>query len=63
MGKKHKPFFKTLWRQRTLVLMALPAIIMVFIFRYIPMYGILIAFKNFKSAKGGTRKQLVESCL
>jgi putative aldouronate transport system permease protein len=50
--KKARTFWETLWRQKTLALMALPAVIMVFIFRYIPMYGILIAFKKFKSARG-----------
>lgn len=45
-------FWKLLWRQKTLLLMALPAIILLIIFKYVPMYGILIAFKNFKSARG-----------
>jgi len=35
-----------------LYLLALPGIIFVFIFNYIPMYGILIAFKNFNIRKG-----------
>ena len=35
-----------------LYLLALPGIIFVFIFSYIPMYGILIAFKNFNIRKG-----------
>ncbi|MDL2300952.1 ABC transporter permease subunit [Lachnospiraceae bacterium OttesenSCG-928-D06] len=45
-------FWRLLWKQRVLVCMALPAIIMVIIFKYAPMYGILIAFKNYKSARG-----------
>ena len=47
-----KSFWKQLWRQKALVLMALIPVIMVIIFKYVPMYGILIAFKNFKAAKG-----------
>lgn len=47
-----RSFWKQLRKQKTLVLMALLPVIMVIIFKYIPMYGILIAFKNYKSAKG-----------
>ncbi|MGF7145999.1 putative aldouronate transport system permease protein [Anaerotaenia torta] len=47
-----RTFWKQLWKQKTLVLMALVPVIMVIIFRYVPMYGILIAFKNFKASKG-----------
>lgn len=50
-GKK-KSFWELLWKQKTLVLMALIPMIMLFIFKYVPMYGILIAFKNYKSARG-----------
>ncbi len=45
-------FWKQLYRQRQLVLLALPAVILVFIFKYIPIYGILISFKDFNAAKG-----------
>jgi putative aldouronate transport system permease protein len=41
-----------LWKNKMLYLMTLPAIIWVFIFCYIPMYGILIAFKDFNFKKG-----------
>lgn len=51
-GTAKKSFWKQLWRQKALVLMALIPVIMVIIFKYVPMYGILIAFKNFKAAKG-----------
>lgn len=50
-GKK-KSFWKELSRQRQLVLLALPAVVLVFIFKYIPIYGILIAFKDYKAASG-----------
>lgn len=45
-------FLQTLWRQRSLLLLALPAVILIFIFNYVPMYGILIAFKDYKAARG-----------
>lgn len=49
---KKVSFWKQLSRQKQLVLLALPAIIMVFIFKYIPIYGILIGFKDYSAAKG-----------
>lgn len=47
-----RSFWQQLWKQKALVLMALLPVTMVIIFKYVPMYGILIAFKNFKAAKG-----------
>ena len=35
-----------------MVFLALPAIILIFIFKYIPIYGILIGFKDYSAAKG-----------
>lgn len=42
MVKKHRMFY----------LFLLPAVTMVFLFSYMPMWGILIAFKDFKMARG-----------
>lgn len=39
-------------RKWQLYLLILPAIVSVFIFHYIPIYGVQIAFKNFRSSKG-----------
>jgi len=39
------------WRQRYLQLMVLPGIIWVLVFNYVPMGGIIIAFKKFKITK------------
>lgn len=50
--RKKENFWQQLWKQKTLCLMALVPVCMVIIFKYVPMYGILIAFKNFKAAKG-----------
>lgn len=41
-----------LWKNKMLYLMTVPAIVWVFIFCYIPMYGVLIAFKDFNFKKG-----------
>ena len=43
---------KNIWDYREMYLMALPAIIFVFVFSYIPMYGIIIAFQDAQLAKG-----------
>jgi len=41
-----------IWQSRQLYLFLLPAIIMVIIFNYLPMYGVTIAFKDFKPHLG-----------
>ncbi|WP_246320349.1 ABC transporter permease [Paenibacillus qinlingensis] len=43
---------KHFWKARSLFLIGLPAVIVVFIFYYLPMYGIVIAFKDINYAKG-----------
>ncbi|MCI9218607.1 MAG: sugar ABC transporter permease [Lachnospiraceae bacterium] len=40
------------WRQRYLFLMVLPGFLIVLVFSYFPMYGILIAFENYSVNKG-----------
>ena len=47
-----KHFFRESFRNRALIIMALPGIILVFMFNYMPMFGISIAFKNFNYGKG-----------
>ena len=39
-------------KNRTLLLMSLPALIVVFVISYMPMPGIVLAFKNYRVAKG-----------
>ncbi|WP_449458201.1 ABC transporter permease [Streptococcus suis] len=39
-------------QQKLLLLMLLPGLALTFIFRYIPMYGVLIAFKDYNPLKG-----------
>ena len=50
--KKKKHFFKRLWRDRSLVLMALPAVLLLVLFNYIPMTGLILAFKRFDFSLG-----------
>ena len=42
----------TLWQEKYLWLMILPVIVYYIIFFYVPMYGVVIAFKNYNIAKG-----------
>lgn len=39
------------YKQRYLLMMALPAVVWMIIFNYIPMYGIIIAFQNYRIIK------------
>jgi putative aldouronate transport system permease protein len=45
-------FFKRLFQQRALVIMSVPFLVWLFIFKYIPLWGWSIAFQDFKPAKG-----------
>jgi putative aldouronate transport system permease protein len=57
--KRNTPMHSKLWRTastirnyRVLLLMLMPAIIYVVVFSYIPMAGVVLAFKNFNYAQG-----------
>lgn len=49
-GYRFKTFFTKYWM---LHLMVLPGLIYFLVFKYVPMYGLIIAFKNYKGAVGG----------
>lgn len=51
-SSKLKNFIKKCKKQKYLILMSLPAFLIILIFSYFPMYGILMAFQNFNVAKG-----------
>lgn len=51
-SKPKRNIIGKLWRHRYLYLMVLPGFLTVLIFNYFPMYGILIAFKDFSAAQG-----------
>lgn len=44
-------FKSKVYKQRYLLMMALPAVVWMIIFNYIPMYGVLIAFQNYRIIK------------
>lgn len=50
--ERKSEFFKQLKKHRIFYLFLLPAIVMVFLFSYMPFWGIQIAFKDFKMARG-----------
>lgn len=52
--KDRKPhvFFKKLVKYRTLLLMLLPSALLIFVFSYLPMGGLIMAFKRFNYADG-----------
>jgi putative aldouronate transport system permease protein len=45
-----KQFFKLLYKQRALVLMSVPFVIWLFVFRYLPIWGWTIGFQDYKPA-------------
>ena len=47
-----KTFFRDVVRNRTLLLMLLPGMLLVFVFSYIPMGGVVLAFKRFNYQDG-----------
>jgi len=50
VAEKRKPFARTLFRQRELILIALPFFVYIFVFCYYPLSGLVMAFQNFKPA-------------
>ena len=52
LGAAGQRTLRRMSRKWQLYLLILPAIVSVFIFHYIPIYGVQIAFKNFRSSKG-----------
>lgn len=58
-GKKNRSLSKTLKRTWVLYLFILPAVIYVVIFNYAPLYGIQIAFRDYRAADGIFGSQFV----
>lgn len=44
--------FRIYWKNRYLILLLIPGILFYLLFRYKPMYGILVAFKDYQLTKG-----------
>lgn len=49
---KEDTFLQRCIKQRYLILMVLPGFLLLFVFKYFPMYGILIAFKDYNIMEG-----------
>ena len=53
-----RPWYQKLWRDlrtnHTLYLYLLPAVVITLLFHYLPMYGIQIAFRDFRPVRGIT---------
>lgn len=56
-NNSHSGFFARLWAQKDLQSMALPGVIWMVIFNFIPMYFIIIAFMRYNVAKGVFRSK------
>ena len=52
MNKKKHPILNRMWRDKQLYLFLLVPVIYIIIFRYVPMGGVVIAFKDYKARQG-----------
>src|SRR5690554_347274 len=52
-------FFKQLYLQRALVIMSVPFVIWLFLFRYLPIWGWTIAFQKYKPARSFSEQEWV----
>lgn len=51
-GVRRKGLLHNTWKNRTLVLMVMPVVILLILFNYIPMFGLTVAFKDFNYVDG-----------
>src|SRR5690625_990751 len=51
-SSKSSSFLRRLNKQKYLLMLILPGILLTFIFHYVPMYGILLAFKDYNPLLG-----------
>lgn len=51
-ANKSDSFLQKVKKQKLLLLMLVPGFVLTFIFKYIPMYGVLIAFKDYNPLRG-----------
>ena len=47
-----KKFVSDVYKNKVLLLMTLPAVILIILFKYCPMFGVIMAFEDFKFSKG-----------
>ena len=58
-NKKYRPGIKDIRKNYDLYLLLIPGLVMLILFRYVPMYGITIAFKDFNIFEGIMKSQWV----
>ena len=51
-GNRFTRLMQQYWRCRYLVMLLIPSVVVLIIFKYFPMYGIVMAFQNFRLARG-----------
>ncbi len=52
LSQRMKHLAKQYWKYRYLMMLLIPSVVVLIIFKYVPMYGVTIAFKNFKLRQG-----------
>ncbi len=52
LGRENRSIWKRMFKDRYMYMLMLPILVYFFIFKYIPMYGAIIAFKDFKFVDG-----------
>lgn len=52
LGKARRPLLSRIWEHRTVYIVLLPALIWYLIFMYLPMGGLMLAFKEYKGNLG-----------
>lgn len=58
-NKKYRPGIKDIRKNYDLYLLLIPGLVMIVLFKYVPMYGITIAFKDFNIFEGIMKSQWV----
>ncbi len=56
---KSQMFWRDIWKRKALLFMSIPILIYVFIFNYYPLWGLLMAFQNFKPGKSFSEQKWV----
>ena len=59
MIKNRSKFGRIIQRDYPLYLMLIPGALFFIIFKYIPMYGVVMAFQNFRMARGFLRSEFI----
>lgn len=52
MKSKSHLFWKNIWKHRELLLLVLPGVLLIILFNYVPMFGLVLAFKKYNFSKG-----------